>query len=312
MVFATTVRVVHRMYSLPGILGPVRFQRSAPASAAAALLIGLSLLLGACGTVPPGNAGSPPAATTGTTSESPGGSSTAPPSSDAPDSPSPTPTPPASSEPPEKPAVDCKKLKCIALTYDDGPSPGTTTELIKILKKHKAKATFFQLGSLAAEYPELVKEIHDIGSELANHSWDHDSLDRKSVDGAYQDMKKASEAIEKGCGCRITLMRPPYGATDKGVDKATKKLGLAQILWDIDTLDWDTHDPYDIKSKVLHGAAKNRIVLMHDIHQTTIDAQEDIIEGLQDKGYTLVTVSEMLGETTPGKRYPKSWANYGN
>ncbi len=208
--------------------------------------------------------------------------------------------------------MNCKKEKCFALTFDDGPSPDTTPQLLRILKKRKAKATFFQLGKLAKEYPELVKEIHDMGSEVANHSWDHDSLDRKSVEGAYEDMKQANDAIEGACGCKVTLMRPPYGATDKGVDKATKKLGVAQILWDIDTLDWDTHDPYDIRSKVVHGAGKNRIALMHDIHQTTIDAVDEMIEELYEDGFKLVTVTEMLGETVPGKRYPKSWAKYGN
>lgn len=204
-----------------------------------------------------------------------------------------------------------KKVKCIALTYDDGPSPDTTPQLIKILKKYDAKATFFQLGYLAEEYPELVKEIHEMGSEVANHSWDHDDLRGKSTDGAYKDLKKTSGAIEKACGCTVTLMRPPYGSVDKGVDKAVKKLGLASIFWDVDTEDWKSHDPYDIKSSVVHGAKKNRIVLMHDIHQATIDAQEDIIEKLQEKGYTLVTVSELLGKTKPGKRYPKSWEQYG-
>ncbi|WP_161606122.1 polysaccharide deacetylase family protein [Microlunatus speluncae] len=252
--------------------------------------------------MPPG-AGTP----SGSGAPSGSGSTSQQPPSETPDPPTPTPTPT-----PTKPAVDCKKSKCFALTFDDGPSPDTTPQLLKILKKHKAKATFFQLGTLAKEYPELVKEIHDMGSEVANHSWDHDSLDRKSVDGAYEDMKKANEAIEAGCGCKVTLMRPPYGATDKGVDKATKKLGLAQILWDIDTLDWDTHDPYDIRSKVVHSAGKNRIALMHDIHQTTIDAVDEMIEELYEDDFKLVTVSEMLGDTVPGKRYPKSWASYGN
>ncbi len=268
-------------------------------------MIGALFLFTGCGAMPPGP-GTPTDQTGGQPGPSSSGSASEQPS-EPPDSPTPTPTPT-----PTKPAVDCKKVKCYALTFDDGPSPDTTPQLLKILKKHKAKATFFQLGKLAEEYPEIVKEIHELGSEVANHSWDHDSLDRKSVDGAYEDLKKANDAIEAGCGCKVTLMRPPYGATDKGVDKATKKLGVAQILWDIDTLDWDTHDPYDIRSKVVHGAAKNRIVLMHDIHQTTIDAVDEMIEELHEDGYTLVTVTELLGETVPGKRYPKSWANYGN
>lgn len=291
----------------------MRVHRSAK-TAAAAFLIVFSLLTGACGTVPPGPSATPPqpssarpgpggseSPTEGTTASSPPASSQPPASS----------RPPESQEP-EKPAVNCKKLKCIALTYDDGPSPETTPKLIKILKKHDVKATFFQLGSLASQYPEIVKDIHEQGSELANHSWDHDSLDRKSVDGAYQDIKKSSAAIEKACGCEVTLMRPPYGAVNKRVDKAAKKLGVAEIFWDVDTLDWQSHDPYDIRSKVLHGGGRNSIVLMHDIHATTIKAQDELIEKLLDKGYTLVTVSELLGTPKAGKRYPKSWANYGN
>ncbi len=293
---------------MAGIVGPVRFHRSAPITAAAAIFFGVLLLISGCGAVPPGSAGSPPASNgQGSPSSSTSGQPSGPgqPSESTSESPSPSPTPTA-------PAVDCKKKKCFALTFDDGPSPDTTPQLLKILKKHKVRATFFQLGSLAKEYPEIVKQIHDMGSEVANHSWDHDSLDRKSSEGAYEDLKKANEAIEAGCGCKVTLMRPPYGAVDKGVDKASKKLGLAEIFWDIDTLDWESHDPYDIRSKVVHGAGKNRMSLMHDIHQTSVDAVEDIIEELEEDGYTLVTVSEMLGDTVPGKRYPKAWANYGN
>jgi peptidoglycan/xylan/chitin deacetylase (PgdA/CDA1 family) len=276
-------------------------------------MIGVLVLLSGCGNVPapPGSAGTPPQQSSGQPgSSTPGGTTSGQPSSPDPtgsDSP-----PPSAEPPPAKPTVDCKKKKCFALTFDDGPSPDTTPQLLRILKKYKAKATFFQLGTLAKEYPELVKEIHDMGSEVANHSWDHDSLDRKSPDGAYEDLKKTNEAIEAGCGCKVTLMRPPYGAVDKGVDKASKRLGLAEIFWDIDTLDWDTHDPYDIRSKVVHGAGKNRIALMHDIHQTTIDAVDEMIEQLQDDGFTLVTVSEMLTDAKPGKRYPKAWVNYGN
>lgn len=208
---------------------------------------------------------------------------------------------------PARRKVDCKKLKCIALTYDDGPSPKNTAKLIKILKKHKARATFFQLGQLARRYPKLVRKVHLAGSEVANHSWDHDSLNRKSVKGAYKDLKRASAALERGCRCRVRLMRPPYGATDRGVDKAARKAGLAEILWDVDTLDWSSRNPSKIKRKVLRGAKRNRIVLMHDIHRTTIAAQADIIKALKKRGYTLVTVSELLGKPKPGKRYPKSW-----
>jgi peptidoglycan/xylan/chitin deacetylase (PgdA/CDA1 family) len=285
----------------------VRFHRSAPSTAAAAIFLGVLLLISGCGAVPPGSAGSPPPTSGQQPSSSTSGQPSGPgqPSESSGEQPTPTPTP-------TEPAVDCKQKKCFALTFDDGPSPDTTPQLLKILKKHKVRATFFQLGSLAKEYPEIVKQIHDMGSEVANHSWDHDSLDKKSPEGAYEDIKRANDAIEKGCGCKVRLMRPPFGAVDRGVDKAAKRLGVSEIFWDIDTEDWKTHDPYDIRSKVVHGAGKNRISLMHDIHQDSVDAVEDIIEKLEDDGYTLVTVSEMIGDTVPpGKRFPKSWANYG-
>ncbi|MFC7624693.1 polysaccharide deacetylase family protein [Microlunatus sp. GCM10028923] len=257
----------------------------------------MSLVLGACGGAPP---------TTTTSSERPRVDAAVAPLA-APRAAAATRPAPKVAAKPARRAVDCKKLKCIALTYDDGPSPRTTPKLIKLLKKYKAKATFFQLGRLARRHPKLVRKIHKIGSEVANHSWDHDSLDRKSVKGAYQDLKRASAAIERSCGCRVRLMRPPYGATDRGVDKAAKKLGVAEILWDVDTLDWSSRDARKIKRKVLRGAGRNRIVLMHDIHRSTIAAQRDIIKGLQKRGYTLVTVSELLGKPKAGKRYPKSW-----
>ncbi|GAB3755601.1 polysaccharide deacetylase family protein [Microlunatus parietis] len=259
----------------------------------------MSLLLGACGAAPPTST----APSERIVSEASAGRPVVPLTVAAA---SPKPTPNAAAKR-SRPAVDCKKLKCIALTYDDGPNPRTTGKLIKILKKHKVRATFFQLGQLARRHPKLVRKIHRAGSEVANHSWDHDSLNRKSVKGAYRDLKRASAAIEKGCRCRVRLMRPPYGATDRGVTKAARKAGLAEILWDVDTLDWSSRNARKIKRKVLRGAARNRIVLMHDIHRSTIAAQEGIIRGLKKRGYTLVTVSELLGKPKPGKRYPKSW-----
>ncbi|WP_246187072.1 polysaccharide deacetylase family protein [Microlunatus speluncae] len=285
-------------------------RRSASKTAAVGFLIGFALLISGCGSVPPGTSAPPPQ--TSSSQAGPGASSS--PSGDgsptgAPSSRPPSSAPP-SSQPPEQAAVDCKKLKCVALTYDDGPSPETTPQLLKILKKYKARATFFQLGSLASQYPELEKQIHELGSEVANHSWNHETLSRLSSDGAERNLTRATKAIEKGCGCKITLMRPPGGSTDKSLDKTTKRLGLAEIMWDVDTRDWETLNTSSTRRSALN-AHRNQVVLMHDIHQPTIDAQDDVISGLQDKGYTLVTVSELLGkQAAPGTRYPKSWGSY--
>ncbi|GIH49733.1 Peptidoglycan/xylan/chitin deacetylase, PgdA/CDA1 family [Microbispora rosea] len=198
--------------------------------------------------------------------------------------------------------IDCRQRKCVALTFDDGPAE-YTGHVLDLLAAHHARATFFLLGQMITnETQDFVRRMAAEGHEIGNHSWDHASLPGLSSDALRRELDRTQEAVQKASGVTMRLMRPPYGATSKAVDDETKQTGLAQILWAVDTLDWLNRNPTVITQR--SAAAKpGDIVLMHDIHPTTVQALPRLLDELDRKGFTYVTVSELLGGTTPGKKY---------
>nr|BFE29164.1 hypothetical protein GCM10010200_014150 [Actinomadura rugatobispora] len=194
-------------------------------------------------------------------------------------------------------------MKCVALTFDDGPM-GVTAQLLDILAARKVKATFFLVGQNVEEFPHLVRREAAEGHELANHSYSHADLGRSSNSKVTAELVRTQLAIKKATGVTPTLMRPPYGSTDKQVARITKKLGLAQVLWTVDPLDWQVRNSKRVERKVIGGTRNGTIVLMHDIHPTTVAAVPLIINRLAAKGYVFVTISQLYGKPlTPGKEY---------
>lgn len=204
--------------------------------------------------------------------------------------------------PHEKKKLNCKHTKCIALTFDDGPGEHTG-KLLDILADHRVRATFFVVGQMVAEDHHNVRRIADSGHELGNHSWSHAQLTRLSTGGIKYELQHTQNLVERLTGVRMRVMRPPYGSTDGRVTTETRHEGLAQILWNVDTLDWRDR----VSSVVAHRAAKAQpgsIVLMHDIHKSTVDAVPALLRSLEKKGYTFVTVSELYNKPpAPGRKY---------
>lgn len=198
--------------------------------------------------------------------------------------------------------VNCAKAKCIALTFDDGPGP-YTEKLASYLKSKNVKSTFFMLGQQVQAFPEAARKVAAAGHEIGVHTWDHRSLPLLTNAQIKKEISSTVKIIRSKAGVTPTVMRPPYGAVSTRVLKTVKKSGLAVILWNVDTLDWKTKSTPKTVKAALRDAKRGSIVLMHDIHGTTVDAVPKIVEGLQKKGYTLVTVSELLGKTKPGKKY---------
>ncbi len=200
--------------------------------------------------------------------------------------------------------VDCSDpdTKCVALTYDDGPG-GRTPELLDALAEYDARATFFVTGNPVMEHPHTVRRAYAEGHEIANHTLNHPDLAGLGAGGVRSDLDVVQALVYRETGYSMDLMRPPYGSTNESVASVTADMGLAQILWSVDTLDWKDRKTSLVHDRAVEGASDGAIILMHDIHGTTIDASRAIIRDLDEHGYTMVTVSQLLGTTTPGEIY---------
>lgn len=191
--------------------------------------------------------------------------------------------------------VDCRKVKCVALTFDDGPGP-KTGKLLDVLKQENAAATFFVVGPNAETRPKMLVRMLAEGHEIGNHTWNHRVLTSLTSGHLAKEIGNTARAVQEATGVTPTLMRPPYGAVDAKVKKAA---GSPVILWNVDTLDWKVLDATKVVSNALRDTKPGSIVLMHDIHSSTIDAAPAILKGLRSKGYHFVTVSELLAPVNP-------------
>ncbi|QKV95633.1 polysaccharide deacetylase family protein [Streptomyces sp. NA02950] len=202
-------------------------------------------------------------------------------------------------------SVDCAQAKCVALTFDAGPSENTP-RLLEILKKNHVHATFFMLGKNHIEkHPDLVRRIADEGHELANHTWSHKILTKSDDDVVRSEISRVQTAVKKLTGRTPLLMRPPQGRTDERVSKISRELGVAQVLWSVTAKDYQTNDSALIKERVLDQTDRDGVILLHDIYQGTVPAVPEILEELKKRGYTVVTVGRLMAPATaePGKVY---------
>jgi peptidoglycan/xylan/chitin deacetylase (PgdA/CDA1 family) len=200
--------------------------------------------------------------------------------------------------------VDCDDTKCVALTFDDGPIEDTA-RLLKMLDEYNAKATFFVVGKMVEENPSMVKREAAAGHEIGNHSWSHANLTAMSDGAIRSELSRTQKAVEKAAGVTPTLFRPPYRFTNRRVAAVAKSFHLPQILWQVDSEDWKNRNADVLVRRVLAGTRRGGVVLMHDIHPTSISAVPRILSELARKGFRFVTVSELLlgRKIKPGREY---------
>ena len=184
-----------------------------------------------------------------------------------------------------------KDSKKIALTFDDGPHPYYTEQLLKGLKERNVKVTFFITGQNVEAYPEIVKEIHEDGHLIGNHTYHHIQLTSQNAEAFKQEIVKTNEIIREVTGEDTIYIRPPYGSWDKEFEK---ELNMFPVLWTIDPLDWCSSDVSCIVRTVCAKAGENDIILMHDQYKTTVTAALEIVDELMKEGYEFVTVDELL------------------
>lgn len=198
--------------------------------------------------------------------------------------------------------VDCAVAKCVALTFDDGPS-AHTNRLLDTLGRENVKATFFVVGTMVDSNNAAVRRASDMGMEIGNHTMNHPTLTGLSYAGVRGQLDPVNDRINRITGRRATWMRPPGGATNGTVQQASADAGMGVALWNVDPYDWRDRDANVVRDRVLRDTRPGSIVLMHDLHGTTVDAVPSIIAGLKSQGYTMVTLSELVGPAQPGRVY---------
>ncbi len=189
--------------------------------------------------------------------------------------------------------------KCIALTFDDGPHPKYTRQILDILDKHNAKATFFVIGKNAKLYPDIVKEELERGHEIGNHTYSHPDLKKISASEFIDEINMCSDIIAEITGKKPVLFRPPGGYINNGIVKEVIDYGGTTVLWSWrqDTKDWACPEAECIVSTVLNNLNDGDIILFHDYNgekSPTPKALEKILSELSQKGYQFVTVSELM------------------
>lgn len=196
------------------------------------------------------------------------------------------------------PDVRCSAGR-VALTFDDGPHPQHTARLLKVLRLHRAQATFYVQGQHADRRPELLRTMVRDGHAVENHSWNHPTLTGMSSGAVRGQLADTTRAIRKATGQTPHYFRPPYGATDGRIEAIGRDLGLRQQLWTVDTRDWAGLSGTAIADRALAGVRKHQrnVILLHDgvvNSPRTVDAVPAIVKGLRKRGYCLVPQQSMM------------------
>lgn len=191
--------------------------------------------------------------------------------------------------------------KRIALTFDDGPDPRFSNDVLDVLKQYNVPATFFVLGSKAVANPDIVKRMQNEGHVIGNHTYSHPNLVKVSdLQTLEREVTKTEDALNGIIGYRTKLFRPPFGFLNNELVEKLGKMNYYVIGWSVDSLDWQEDPPEVITSRVVDNIQSGSIILMHDGAEpsgdrtNTIKSLRQIIPALQEQGYEFVTVPELL------------------
>ncbi len=198
--------------------------------------------------------------------------------------------------------ADATCSNCVAITYDDGPGE-LTAQLLDTLKAKDAHASFMVLAPNATAHPDLLRRMKAEGHTVGNHTASHRELNKLSPSDVDGEIKAGAAAIKAATGENPRWMRPPYGATNGTVEAAAKANGQAQALWSVDTVDWKDRNSEHVCEAAVNGAQPGSIVLMHDIHTTTVGAADCVIDGLRAKGLEPVSLDRLIPNPQAGRQY---------
>ncbi len=201
-------------------------------------------------------------------------------------------------------AEDCSEIvksynaepgdKYLALTFDDGPHHTNTREILDILRREGAKATFFVVGSRAETYPDIITRMSAEGHDVGNHTWEHRSLTRSSKSEALASLQRTSDLISGLTAKPCVIVRPPFGQTSQKAKEMLHSQGWHEILWDSDSRDWENKNPERILYRVMKSAGPGSIVLFHDIHPGAAVMLPTMIRAYKAHGYRFITISQLI------------------
>ena len=184
----------------------------------------------------------------------------------------------------------------VALSFDAAWGNEDTAQIMDILAKHTVKVTFFMTGGWVESFPEDVKYIASQGHDLGNHSENHKNMSQLSDEEIRSELQKVHDKVKALTGQDMTLFRPPYGDYDDQVVTVSRDMGYYPVQWDVDSLDWKDYGTESIIKTVLNHKhlGNGSIILMHNGAKYTPAALDAVITGLQDAGYELVPISQLI------------------
>ena len=192
--------------------------------------------------------------------------------------------------------------KIVALTYDDGPNPPYTNEIVEYLHAQSVPATFFVVGRAVARWPDVVRQELQSGDVIGNHTWDHTHLVEKSNAQIAAELAQTDAMIQQKTGVRTRLFRPPYGSLDVRVIAVVRHLGYDIIMWSIPlSKDWENPPPSVIRDRVIPYVKDGDIITLHDGDEghlgnrsSSVAATKLIVERLKEMQFRFVTIPELL------------------
>ncbi len=191
------------------------------------------------------------------------------------------------------------QLREIALTFDDGPDPNYTPQILDVLQRYGIKATFFCIGRQVEAYPQIVRQEYEAGHVIGNHSWTHPDLGLLPASDILSELNQTFGAIQEVIGVQLAFFRPPYGSLSTQVLAQACHLGVTTVMWNAgeEARDWSRPGVKFIIRQILSLVRNGSIILMHDgggDRSQTVAALPVIIQRLQDRGFQLVTIQQMV------------------
>jgi peptidoglycan-N-acetylglucosamine deacetylase len=196
-----------------------------------------------------------------------------------------------------------KGAKQLALTYDDGPNDPYTGQLLDVLAKANAKATFFLIGRYVKQRPDIVRRLVEAGHAIGNHTWDHPNMIFCSPSETRRQLAETQKAIEDACGITPKLFRPPFGGRRPGTFQTARAMDLQPIMWRVICYDWSAKSNESIERKARAHIKGGDVIVLHDGSHVafgisrahTVKATENLLREYREKGYGFVSVPEMIG-----------------